>query len=71
MKTQCDRLLNRLEAGPVDPMVALNELGIFRLAARCHDLRQAGHPVIKQTVSVTNRFGESCRVAQYQLAGKQ
>lgn len=65
--TQCDRLLSRLERGPVDPMVALNELGIFRLAARCFDLKESGHKVIKSTVEVTNRFGESCRVAQYSL----
>lgn len=44
MNSQCDRLLTRLERGPVDPMVALNEM-----------------------VSVTNQFGESCRVASYRL----
>jgi len=65
--TQCDRLLSRLERGPVDPMVALNELGIYRLAARAWDLKCAGHKVIKQVVKVTNRFGESCRVASYSL----
>mgnify|MGYP006339825799 CR=1 FL=1 len=67
MRSQCDRLLSRLERGPVDPMVALNELGIYRLAARVFDLNEAGHSIIKQTVSVTNRFGESCRVASYRL----
>lgn len=69
--TQCERLLNRLKAWPVDPMVALTELGIYRLAARAHELKSAGHPVIKQTVSVTNRYGEKCRVAQYWLAANQ
>ena len=67
MNTQCDRLLQHLEQGPVDPMVALNELGIYRLAARAWDLKCAGHKVIKQAVKVTNRFGEACRVASYSL----
>lgn len=67
---QCERLLKRLEVGPVDPMVALSELGIYRLAARAFDLKESGYPVIKQTVEVTNRFGESCRVAQYRLERK-
>lgn len=67
MNSQCDRLLSRLERGPVDPMVALNELSIFRLAARIRDLRDDGHKIAKTTVEVTNRFGESCRVAQYSL----
>lgn len=66
-KTQCERLLNRMKAGPVNPMAALNELGIFRLAARVNDLRNEGHAITKQTVKVSNRFGESCSVAQYQL----
>lgn len=65
--TQCDRLLSRLERGPVDPMVALNELGIFRLAARIRDLRDEGKKIVKQTVAVTNRFGEPCHVASYSL----
>ena len=67
MKSQCERLLQRLERGPVDPMTALNELGVFRLAARVRDLRDDGHKISKQTVKVSNRFGESCRVAQYEL----
>lgn len=67
MKTQCDRLLSRLERGPVEPMTALNELGIFRLAARVNDLRNAGHKITSGSINVSNRFGESCRVAQYRL----
>lgn len=65
--TQCDRLLSRLERGTVDPMVALNELGIFRLAARIRDLRDDGKKIVKQTVEVTNQFGEPCHVASYSL----
>jgi hypothetical protein len=69
MKTQCERLLTRMESGPINPMQAWEELGIYRLSARAFDLRELGHNVIKQTVKVQNRFGESCAVAQYSLGG--
>lgn len=65
--SQCQRLLARLERGPITPMDAWVELGIYRLAARVADLKDAGHKIVKQTVNVANRFGESCRVAMYSL----
>lgn len=70
MKSQCDRLLDRLQRGPVDPMTALTELGIYRLAARAYDLRDDGHRIVTRTITVSNRFGESCRVAQYELEAR-
>lgn len=69
-KTQCERLLNRMKHGPVNPMMALSELGIYRLAARVKDLRDAGHAISSESIKVNNRFGESCRVAQYRMGGK-
>ena len=65
--SQCERLLGRLQVGPITPMEAWNELGIYRLGARVFDLKEAGHKIVKQTVSVANRFGESCRVARSSL----
>ena len=65
--SQCERLLDRLERGPITLMEAWTELGVYRLAARCDELREAGHKIVKQTVSVTNRFGESFLVARYSL----
>ena len=65
--SQCQRLLDRLQSGPITPMEAWNELGVYRLASRVKDLKDAGHKIGKQTVSVANRFGESCRVARYSL----
>lgn len=68
MQTQNDRLLHYLERhGDIDPLRALSELGVFRLAARVNDLRNAGVKIHRTMVSVTNRFGESCRVALYRL----
>lgn len=65
--TQCERLLSRLKEGPINPMQAWQELGIYRLGARVFDLRADGHNVKKKTVTVHNRFGEPCRVAEYSL----
>lgn len=68
--SQCERVLNRLEQGPITPMEAWNELGVYRLAARVCDLKEAGHNISKETVSVANRFGEECHVARYRLVSK-
>lgn len=65
--SQCERLLNRLQRGPITPMEAWQELGVYRPAARVSDLKEAGHDIAKETVSVANRFGEECRVARYRL----
>lgn len=68
--SQCERLLNRLQVAPITPMEAWAELGIYRLSARCFDLKEAGHNIAKETVRVANRFGEECLVARYRLVSK-
>ena len=51
-------------------MQAWQELGIYRLSARIYDLRHTnGMNIVKRMKSVTNRFGESCRVACYEIGG--
>ena len=45
MKTQNEWLLDRLGQGPITPIEALEEGGIFRLAARVFDLREQGHDI--------------------------
>jgi hypothetical protein len=42
--------------GPLRPMAALNELGIYRLASRINDLRKAGHKIKTKKVEVVNRW---------------
>ena len=64
---QREALLARLRAGPIDPLTALDELGIYRLGARVYDLRQNGHAVDMQLVERRNRHGDLCRVALYTL----
>ena len=53
--------------GPLRPMAALNELGIYRLASRINDLRKAGHKIKTKKVEVVNRWGESSYIAEYSL----
>lgn len=66
--TQNERLLMHLKQhGTIQPMEAWNDLGIYRLGARIYDLRDNGYAITKQTVSVINRHGKECRVAEYKL----
>ena len=66
MNTQNKRLSTSLQAGQViDPMYALSNLGIYRLASRIHDLRKQGYQINKSTRKVFNRFGEASRPAVY------
>ena len=63
-----ERVLRYLrERGPLDPLTAWSELGIYRLGARIFDLKEGGHRITRQTKVVKNRFGEECRVAEYHL----
>ncbi len=48
MKTQTEAVLERLRAGPLTPLVALQEIGTFRLGARIWDLKQAGHNILTE-----------------------
>lgn len=45
--TQCEQILKHLQTrGTLTPIDALNEYGVFRLAARVKDLRDSGHNVV-------------------------
>jgi len=66
MKSQNKRLLTALKAGQViDPMYALSQLGIFRLAARIYDLNETGVTIKREWRKVFNRFGEETKVRVY------
>lgn len=64
---QCQRVLDRLRVGPLTQSEALNDLGVWRLASRITDLRNAGYIISKQTITVKNRFDEECSIAEYRL----
>jgi hypothetical protein len=68
---QKERILERLQEGPLTALEALENLGVMRMAARVHDLRADGHPIVCETVVVPNRFSEESRVARYSLQPEQ
>jgi hypothetical protein len=57
--------------GSITHLVAEDELGIMRLAARIFDIRNGNgveaHDIETRLVTVTNRFGATCRVAEYSI----
>ena len=62
--TQTDQILSALKAGRhITPMDALREFSCFRLGARIHELKQAGHKI--HTARVETDTG--ARVASYSL----
>jgi hypothetical protein len=45
--TQCEAILKHLQTrGTLTPIDAFQMYGVFRLAARCYDLRVMGHDVV-------------------------
>lgn len=71
MSDQNELLLQALRTGPLTALEILDKLGIARASARVYDLRQAGHDVRSQMITVRNRRGEPCRVALYSLHSAQ
>lgn len=68
MLTQQARLTEHLELhSQIDPLEAWTKLGIYRLAAVVHLLRQAGIKIKTERMEVSNRFNEVCNVANYVL----
>ncbi len=66
--SQADRVLSYLERGKsITTLDAFKELGITRLGARIFELRQQGHPVQSNRLTVTNRFGEDCSISEYYI----
>lgn len=68
--TQKEKILQYLkEHGTITTREAFVNLGVTRLASRIWDLRNDGYNVIREMISVKNRDGEKCTVAQYRLEG--
>ena len=51
----------------ITPKQAEDQYGIMRLASRISELRERGHEIEKEMVTVPNRRGQKCRVARYRL----
>ncbi|MGI5892945.1 MAG: helix-turn-helix domain-containing protein [Bacillota bacterium] len=66
--SQNDLVLAWIKAyGSITTLEAFQGLGITRLSARIHDLKESGHSFSRETVQVLNRAGDKCRVTKYKL----
>lgn len=71
MKNQREQIKAYLETHyGITAKQAMEELGIYRLASRISELKQAGVPIRSQMIEVENRHGEKIRVKLYWLTGK-
>ncbi len=62
--SKTDRLSSWLRAGrSITPVEALNRFGAMRLAARVHELRQRGMPIVTERVT-----RNVAHVARYRMA---
>lgn len=63
--TQQEQILGHMQThGHINPILALEEYGCFRLAARISDLKKLGHQI--DTTITGSKFGK--RYAVYSLA---
>ena len=68
--TQCALVIEYMkEHGGITAQVADDDLGIMRLGARIHELRQRGVVINDEWVTVLNRRGMKRRVKKYSLGG--
>lgn len=65
--SQNQKLLEALQKGPVRPLMALHDLGIYRLSARIKELREAGYNIMTNHIKVYGRDGKPTRIAEYVL----
>ena len=61
-------LAHMKEAGSITPGVAMEEYGVFRLAARIADLKEDGVEIRTEIEKRKNRYGKTVRYARYRLA---
>lgn len=66
--TQIEMILAYMrEHWSITPMEALNHCGCMRLSARIHDLRNLGHDIVMELVTVKSRNGVKTKVSRYRL----
>ena len=65
--SQNARILAHMKVAPITPLEALKYAGCLRLGARIYNLRDAGHDIRTEMVTVQNSRGERKRVARYRL----
>ena len=67
--TQKERIRQYLDDfGSITPLEALKDLGIMRLGARIWEMIREGDPIVRETVTDKNRYGQTTRYARYRRA---
>ena len=70
-ESQNKRLAKYLrDGGKVNPLMAWQNLGIYRLSARIFDIKELGLNVQSRFIEVLNRFGETTKVKEYWIETK-
>jgi hypothetical protein len=66
--TQKERVLEYLQTGrTLSRLDGWDELGVLETPARISELRADGWPIITKMVTVTNRYGEKVKIANWML----
>lgn len=65
---QCERILNYINKfGSINPLEAMSDLGIIRLASRICDLKKDGYNIERTITKAKNRFGECVYFCTYSI----
>ena len=63
--TQAQRVLEYIrETGSITQLEALQQLGVMRLASRVSDLKRQGYAIVRDTVPIKTRYGNTY-IARY------
>ena len=64
---KCAAILDALAGGPHTTLQLHRVCGVMSVSARVHELRAMGHEIATSLITVRNRHGERCHVAEYTL----
>ena len=69
LSDQCRRVVEYITMhNSITALEAMNDLGIARLAARIHELRENhGFDILDQPVKMKNRWGKPVKISRYYL----
>ena len=66
--TQKENILNHIQTyGSVTNIELVTKYGILHPTRRIAELRKKGHKIVSEMTTMTNRFGESIKVAVYKM----
>lgn len=60
-------ILAKLRERPSTTLEILRATGVLSVSARMHELRALGYDITTQLITVRNRHGDRCHVAEYAL----